>query len=195
MSINERKLKSQKTHDTIAQTIGDAEAAGINYIELRQTKVNPVGIQYVGIEEFKMKQVFDRNMGGTLRITPNLIKDGSLNFHADIRDVCYGYIADTEKNRQFLAYSLASGRFTITDSKIKHEIESLAVKIGVPTSPTRRKAFDEVVSNKEAIKVKDLEFELAEAKRQIEILKSDSEKKPLADSAKAKPAVKDKSKE
>lgn len=61
--------------------------------------------------------------------------DGTLKFYPDDSGYCWGYVYDTEENRELLATSLANRWFKIVDKRVREEIVSLAESKGYPTKP------------------------------------------------------------
>jgi len=61
--------------------------------------------------------------------------DGTLKFYPDDSGRCWGYVYDTDENRDLIASSIVNGWFKIVDKKIREEIFKLAVEKGYHTEP------------------------------------------------------------
>lgn len=59
---------------------------------------------------------------------------GEISFYPDVDGFKWGYIIDTPTNRKKLATSLCKGWFTIQNQNIKKDVESIAIKLGLPTT-------------------------------------------------------------
>jgi len=100
---------------------------------------------------------------------------GMTRFFPDNSGRCWGYIIDTDANREKLAATLKTGWFKIVDNKIKEEIVKMAAEKEYPTEPLPKQRYGIKVSKQEQF----LKEELEEARRQLDILtkkKSDLEK-------------------
>lgn len=61
--------------------------------------------------------------------------DGTLVFYPDEKGMCYGYVFDTEKNRDLIATSLSTGWYRIVDQSKRDEILKYAESKGYDIKP------------------------------------------------------------
>lgn len=174
MSIEGKKFLRPEIRDKIEDTINDAASMGISYIELLHVDNDVYKRQFIGVEELVIRYV-KNGPAGTMRMEKHWIKDGELNFNPDKKGRLWGYIADTEANRKFLASMLCQRDrfFVIVDAKINGEVFDLAKKLGygvdiISVDPMMPQLYKKnpVLKEKDDLskRIAELESELAKAK-------------------------------
>jgi hypothetical protein len=121
---------------------------------------------------------------------------GEVIFYPDNEGIRFGYILDTEKNRNVLVNTLTTGWFTIQNERIRNEIIDVAQEKGLGTE--YKKVTHEYV--KKTQEVTDLEKQNEKLEKELELshkksaLLEQKQKKSAEDLALAKLDAKDNSK-
>jgi len=172
MSIQQRHFRNENEQRKLADDIEDAASIGVDHIELCHIVNELYTVTTIGVEQLKIEH---RKAGpglSQLQLVKRWIKDGELVFYPDRRGRRWGYLADTEYNRKFLALSLCEREkwFVIVDKDIRNEIFKLAEKLGIDTTPHRADPLQHMLEKKnpELAKHNELERELEELKKQLE---------------------------
>lgn len=99
--------------------------------------------------------------------------DGTVKFYPDDNGRCWGYVYDTEDNRELLASSLANGWFRIVDKSVRNEIIEYAKKKEYRTEPypTLQTLVKKTINERESDEtVKRLEREKLEMEERVKLL-------------------------
>lgn len=163
--INIKKLDGGGDKEVEA-LMDEAALLGVDLIELMWT---PRG----GKPRFSTAEVcgFEVPIGsGGERVSIDNVKsswiEGRAKFYPDKNGRCWGYVFDTEKNRELLMGALVDGWYRVVDNKLRAEIEKSASEKGYETEPAK---ISEVLIKKSKREreaeehVKNLEKKLAEA--------------------------------
>jgi len=119
--------------EILEDLMDDAEDLGKSFIELKYGKPSKYLVSLRGRESLAL--ITGRENGTTFRTVAGgrIIKDGAIKFFPDTKNRCWGYMLDTENNRQYLAGQLKINHVIIADRKIKKEIYKLAEELGLET--------------------------------------------------------------
>ena len=110
-----------------------ASNAGIDTIELMWNDLRKQSAQIIGVEYPSVYVRKNEKRSGRVDFNVSWI-DGDIRFYPDQNDRCYGYLADTENNRIFLAKMIMHDKFMVVDPSIRKEIEALAKEKGYQTT-------------------------------------------------------------
>jgi hypothetical protein len=155
-----------------------ASLLGINIIELLWIKEgNQPRMDVSVVVGFQVPIVNNINPQDDV-VSPNGWVDGILTFYPDAQGRCWGYVYDTEGNRELIASSLSSGWFKVVDKNTREEInkyaESKGYKITITpkTEVNIKRTFREISADKHA---KELENKLIDMQEKMERMKKDLE--------------------
>lgn len=187
MGIYQRKLGAVVKNRLEGQ-IDSAAQAGVEMIELLWNQLDAYSTTVVGVQELKVEHVAQGIGRNTLQLRKTWIEDGELVFWPEMGSPvienkcrCYGYLADTKKNRLVLADMIRFNKFTIIDEKIRKEIFDLAKSEGIDTIIVRDTTMDKYLSRKDPKqgKILDLQAEKEELERKLKLYEDEAAKPPL----------------
>jgi hypothetical protein len=116
--------------------IEEASIAGKEHIEIILTKNSGSAerVEVCGVESCKL--VYGRAPGSSNVETRgiSIIADGIVRFYPDRKGRMTGYLLDTDKNRKWLASTMSTGTYKITDAQVEREIKSIAIDLNLGTS-------------------------------------------------------------
>jgi len=181
-----KKLQNRDTQERLQEYIDDAATLGYKFIEVMDVKRLTFGRAFIGVEELTIAEKRVPGQQAVSGLVPNIIKDGVLDFHPDGKGRCYGYVLDTQKNREFLASQLERPLCTVLDTTTLNEIKMLAIKMGY-MDEARKIQDPTLVLNTAQIELDDAKAELAKLRAEKEELEK---AKPLKSTADARAATK-----
>jgi hypothetical protein len=129
--IGNRKLVTGEAE--VRRFIDRCTQSGIDVFELCWTFFRKDTPCIVGLDEPIITKGGSTNFVATMDYTVNYNQDGILRFYPDEEDTCWGYLADTNRNREWLAGTLKNGWFKIVDGHARDEIKKLAIELNEPT--------------------------------------------------------------
>lgn len=165
-----RKLGGGGDKDVEAM-LENAASLGIDVIELLWlTKTGGPRWSIAQIVGYKFPVIGKPN-GNSVDIQASQWVDGTLKFYPDNNGRCWGYVYDTEENRNLIYRSLANGWFRVVDKKLRDQIEAEAHERGIGTTilPKNQVNVKKSIAEVEATKkTQELEARLAEMQRKME---------------------------
>lgn len=118
--------------DDIDSIFDDAASCGVDLIEICWSKARPSVAKMYGYEIPKLRTTSTDDFTINDSVDVKWI-EGVTKCYPDANNRCWGYIYDTEANREKMENSFATGWYFIVDKKIRDEIYQRAKEGGKPT--------------------------------------------------------------
>lgn len=153
MPATKRDILSKRVMEKICSDVEEIEMNGMTVIEVMLSEKHGDAVTHFGFDGFKIVKRggfgYDAKMGVSVR------RDCGVSFQPDAKGRCWGWLLDTERNRKTLAGHLKHGTFIFVDNKTKHEIEDLALELGLPTKKmlvaTQDREINKLLLKKKAV--------------------------------------------
>lgn len=160
----------------VEKMVETASIVGVDLIEMIWLPKN--GLPYFAVAEvigYKVP-IINRNSNIFDDVQANGWIDGTLKFYPDATGRCWGYVYDTDENRELIASSLTNNWFRVIDKRVKEEIYKLAEERGWETDAMTESQFLVKKSKREKeaeLHIKALEKKIEEFKRKEELAKKE----------------------
>jgi uncharacterized protein YwqG len=122
MLVKRRVLIGENEIDNI---FDNAASSGTDLIEVCWNKLRPSIAKVTGFEVPSVKYAADSDFSVNIETNVKWV-EGVVKFYPDANNRCWGYIYDTETNREKIENCLATGWFFVVDKNIREEIISKA---------------------------------------------------------------------
>ena len=184
-----RKL-AEPVLERLEELVEEAADFGHSFIEVKLPGRGDQVERTYGFEEATLRRRREPGTAITSTIGVEIISDGIVKFYPDQKNVRWGYVLNTKKNKEILAAELKNRTFIIQDANILRELQDIAREKNWPTEYVEREvSATEGVIIKEDPVLAEKEREIEELKRQLEEAnkaKEEAKPKPLAGKRAAK---------
>ena len=171
--ITDRKLISGEKE--VESFLNSASLAGLNVIELLWKKLSPSVKIHMGFD-VPVFHFNGNNSRGSIDVDRSIgvsFQDGQTLFYPDKANYCWGYVADTKRNRDMIMKSLKTGWFRVQDKAIEKEILDEARNRGISTDVVRQEIIEVKHSGQEKMMMqtlKEKEKEIADLNAKLKAL-------------------------